>query len=664
MGCESCAGAVKDGSAASEYTRSSPEAITVALVGNPNVGKSVIFNQLTGAHQIIGNWPGKTVGLLSGKLIFEGHDLDIIDLPGTYSISSEIGEERRVRAFLLDQRPDLIINVVDSTFLERNLALTMELLTLGIPLVICLNQIDRAEKQGLVIDSKALEQELGVPVVPSSGLRGIGITDLLKVGLASLSSEDETDVKPFHTPRIASRLDRIRELLPGKGRCAPYWIVERLLVGDAEIESSVYASDPSLRNAVADIRAALEREMEDNISSLLLSDRFAVSATFASRVSEYSGKQEVTREEKLHNLLTHRVYGLIILIGLSISVFYALFTFGDFFATLMIDGSERLRPGFIAGFRDPAFGEFLWNGLIGGTVSVLSIALPYLIPFFILLAVLEDTGYIARVAFIMDSILHRIGLHGKAFIPMILGYSCNVPACMGCRIMETDRERLLSIFAVTLIPCAATSIVILGLVGTYVGFAWVVGLYAFNLVIIALLTRLAYSVLPGDPAGLIMEMPPLRRPSANVVLRQSWHRVKEFIYIAIPLLIVVGLFLASLQYLDLLDYISDGMSPVTVTWLGLPAVTGVVLIFGILRKELTLLLLGTVALTTDLGDFMTNVQMIVFSLVVMLYIPCIATIGALVKEIGIRRATAITLFEVGFAILVGGVAFRILSHMM
>lgn len=664
MGCESCAGAVRGGSAASEYTKSSPQAITVALVGNPNVGKSVIFNQLTGAHQIIGNWPGKTVSPLSGKLIFEGYDLDIIDLPGTYSISSDVGEERQVREYLLAKKPDLIINVVDSTFLERNLALTIELLTLGIPIVVCLNQIDRAEKLGLVIDSKELEKELGVPVVPSSGLRGIGIADLLKIGLISLGSKEERKEKKFHTPRIASQLDRIKATLPRTTEYSPYWLAERLLVGDTIIENELYATAPAIRKEISDIRNSLEREMDDNISSILLSDRFAVSAVIASRASQYSGKQEVTREEKLHNLLTHRVYGLIILIGLSISVFYALFTVGDFFATLMIDGSERLRPEFIGRFGDPAFGEFIWNGLIGGTVSVLSIALPYLIPFFILLAVLEDTGYIARVAFIMDSILHRIGLHGKAFIPMILGYSCNVPACMGCRIMETDRERLLSIFAVTLIPCAATSIVILGLVGKYVGFAWVVGLYAFNLAIIALLTRLAYSVLPGDPAGLIMEMPPLRRPSAKVVLKQSWHRVKDFIYLAIPLLIVVGLFLASLQYLDLLEYISDGISPLTVTWLGLPAVTGIVLIFGILRKELTLLLLGTVALTSDLGDFMTDVQMIVFSLVVMLYIPCIATIGALVKEIGMKRATAIALFEVGFAILVGGIAFRILSSVM
>ena len=664
MGCESCAGAVRGKSDASNYRKSSAETITVALVGNPNVGKSVIFNQLTGAHQIIGNWPGKTVGLLSGKLIFEGHDLDIIDLPGTYSISSDIGEEREVREFLLGRKPDLIINVVDSTFLERNLALTIELLMLGIPIVVCLNQIDRAEKQGLVIDSDNLEEELGVPVVPSSGLRGIGITDLLKIGLTSLGSDEEKIERRYHTPRIASQLDSVKEMLPRNAGYPPYWLAERLLVGDTEIEDNIYSATPAIRNKISEIRTALEREMEDGISSILLSDRFAVAATIASRASQYSGKQEVTREEKLHNLLTHRVFGLLILIGLSISVFYALFTFGDFFATMMIDASESFRPDFIGRFGDPDFGEFIWSGLIGGTVSVLSIALPYLIPFFILLAVLEDTGYIARVAFIMDSILHRIGLHGKAFIPMILGYSCNVPACMGCRIMETDRERLLSIFAVTLVPCAATSIVILGLVGTYVGFVWVVALYAFNLVLIALLTRLAYSVLPGDPAGLIMEMPPLRRPSLEVVLKQSWHRVKDFIYIAIPLLIIVGLFLASLQYLDLLDYISDGMSPVTVTWLGLPAVTGIVLIFGILRKELTLLLLGTVALTSDLGEFMTDVQMIVFSLVVMLYIPCIATVGALVKEIGVKRATAITLFEIGFAVLVGGVAFRVLSGVM
>lgn len=664
MNCGKCSHSDIGENLASLCEKTSPDAISVALVGNPNVGKSVLFNQLTGAHQIIGNWPGKTVEVMRGRLIFQETEFNIVDLPGTYSISSEVGEERQVRDYLIRLKPDLVINVVDSTFLERNLALTLELLSLDVPVVVCLNQIDRAEKQGLKILSEMLEQELGVPVVPTSGLRGIGVTDLLRVGLKLLATGMRSR-DTLHSARIARIFDRMRRFIdPAEFEYPIEWFMERLLIGDAEIEGIVREKRPRLVDSVGAYRAELERDFEDDISSILTADRFAIAAQIASRATQRSGHPETTREEKLHNLLTHRILGILILAGIALSAFYVLFTIGEFFATLMIDIFDKFQSPFISLFSDPEIGEFLWDGIFGGVLSVLTIALPYLIPFFIFLAILEDTGYIARVAFVMDNVLHRIGLHGKAFIPMLLGYSCNVPACMGCRIMETERERILSIFAVTLIPCAATTIVILGLVGTYVGFAWVVALFAFNLILIALLTRIAYAVLPGEPAGLIMEMPPLRRPSFKIVFRQSWHRVKDFIYIAIPLLILVGLFFSGLDYLGLFDDISEAMSPLTVTWLGLPAFTGIVLVLGILRKELTILLLATVSGEVYLGTVMTDIQMIVFSIIVMIYIPCIATIGVLIKEIGAKRAAIITLFEIGLAIFIGGIAFRILSAFM
>ncbi|MEM4265376.1 MAG: nucleoside recognition domain-containing protein, partial [Thermoplasmata archaeon] len=341
--------------------------------------------------------------------------------------------------------------------------------------------------------------------------------------------------------------------------------------------------------------------------------------------------------------------------------FLLIFLLGDYIASNLGAWFESLRPGFVGLFSDARFGEFVWNGLLGGIFSVISIALPFLIPLFIILAIMEDSGYLARVAFVMDGVLHKIGLHGKAFIPILLGYSCNVPACMGCRIMETRRDRLLSIFAVTLIPCAATTVVILGLVGTYVGIEWVIALYLFDILLLAVLVRAVGSLLPEKSTGLIMEMPPLRKPSLRIVLRQSWFRAKDFVYIAIPLLIIIGLILGALQYFEWLDEISEAMSPVTVGWLGLPAFAGVLLIFGILRKELTLVMLGSVAGTLDFASVMSSDQMIVFTLVVMLYIPCAATVGALIKEIGLKKATMITVFEIGLAILVGGIALRLLS---
>ncbi|HUW43139.1 MAG TPA: ferrous iron transport protein B [Thermoplasmata archaeon] len=639
-----------------------PGTIYIALVGNPNVGKSVIYNQLTGAHQIIGNWPGKTAAATRGQLKFEGSTYDFADLPGTYSISSDVAEERTVGEYIAKSMPDVIVNIIDASFLERNLALTLELLTMGIPVILSVNLLVQAEKNGISIDFEGLGKLLGVTVVPTTGLRGKGIPEILRASRLLAGKEAAPVEKPFHTPRIAKAIMDLRGPVEQIFPHSPgIWLAERLLAGDDELENMVRAIDPSLLDVVRTKRSELEREFGDRMSSILASDRFAVAASISLKTVKRSVQTKTPVGEKIHDVLTHRVYGLLSIVAIAGLSFLFVFLVGDFLATIMINWFNSIQPSFVSLFSDPRLGTFLWNGLLGGIFSVISIALPYLLPLFIILAVMEDSGYLARVAFVMDGLLHKIGLHGKAFIPILLGYSCNVPACMGCRIMETERERILSIFAVTLVPCAATTVVILGLVGTFMGIWWVLALYMFNLALIAVLVRFAGRFLPKKSTGLIMEMPPLRSPSAKIVLRQSWFRAKDFVYIAIPLLIIVGLFLAAVQYFGWLDAISDAMSPVTVGWLGLPAMTGILLVFGILRKELTLVMLGSIAGTLNFADVMTPVQMIVFTLVVMLYIPCVATVGVLVREIGTRKAATITLFEIGFAILAGGIAFRLLT---
>lgn len=636
--------------------------IYVALVGNPNVGKSVIFNQLTGAHQMIGNWPGKTAGVARGQLKFEETVYDIADLPGTYSISSEIAEEKEVREYIEKARPDVIVNIVDSNFLERNLALTLELIAMGYLLVLSVNLMDQAEKNGIIIDFQRLRELLGIPVIPTAGLTGKGIPEILRETRKLVGRDIEWTQKPFHTPEIADVIMKIKEAIERYFPDSPtIWLAERLLAGDEKLTKMLNSIDPPLLDFVKEQRAYLERKFGDEIYSILASDRFAVASSIVSRTVTRRKETKIPIEEKVHRFLTHRIYGIISIALIAGFSFLLIFLVGDFIASALTAWFSTLQPEFIALFSDMRLGEFVWNGLIGGILSVISIALPFLFPLFIILAIMEESGYLARVAFVMDGILHKIGLHGKAFIPILLGYSCNVPACIGCRIMETRRDQLLSIFAVTLIPCAATTVVILGLVGTFVGIEWVIALYAFDIALLAVLVRVVGSLMLEKSTGLIMEMPPLRRPSLKIVLRQSWFRARDFVYIAIPLLIILGLILGTIQYFDLLDDISYAMSPITVGWLGLPAFAGILLIFGILRKELTLVMLGSVAGTLDFASVMTDNQMIVFSIVVMLYIPCVATVGALIREIGIKKAGMITAFEIGLAILIGGIAFRLLS---
>jgi ferrous iron transport protein B len=260
----------------------------------------------------------------------------------------------------------------------------------------------------------------------------------------------------------------------------------------------------------------------------------------------------------------------------------------------------------------------------------------------------------------MDNLMHKMGLHGKAFIPMMLGFGCNVPACLGCRIMETHRERLLAIFVTTLVPCAATTVIVLGLVGAFVGFDWVLILYAINLIVIFLLGRIAFKVLPGEPTGLIMEMHDYRVPHAKTVMKQTWFRLREYIQIAMPLIISGSLAIKLAQMADLLEPIAYILSPVTTNWLGLPPIMGITLIFGVLRKELSLIMLAALLGTANFATVLEPLQMIVFTLVVMLYIPCISTIGALIKELGWTKAMIMTIFEIFFALLVGGIVYRLL----
>ena len=287
--------------------------------------------------------------------------------------------------------------------------------------------------------------------------------------------------------------------------------------------------------------------------------------------------------------------------------------------------------------------------------------MPYIGPFYLALSVLEDSGYLARVAFLMDSAMHTMGLHGKAFIPVMLGFGCNVPAVLGARIMETERERLICAFVGSLVPCAARSIVIMGLVASYLGFRWALLLYLIDFALIFILGRLAYRVAPDEPVGLIMEMPGYRMPSLRTTAQRTWFRLRGFIYEAFPIMVAGNFVIQIAAALGLLRLVEEALSPVTVGWLGLPAAAGVVLVFGVLRKELTLILLGSLMGSMNFASFLSPVQMFVFAFVVMIYVPCIATIAALVKEFGAKNAAIMSLVEIAVAVLLGGVILRLLN---
>lgn len=635
----------------------------VVLAGNANVGKSVIFNYLTGLHQHIGNWPGKTVEKAEGTLHFRGHTIDIIDLPGIYSLSTFSIEELISREYIAVETPDLVINVVDASVLERNLFFTLQLMELETPMVIALNQVDMAKKKGIEINCKKLEKTLCVPVIPTVATRGTGVYELLQRCVETIENGGKKPSRMKYGEEIEKRIEGLVEIV--KKVHYPYparWTAIKLLEKDEQVEREIREINPEIVSAAEKFAEEIEEIHGHSCSTVITSERYEIAGYIAREVQRVVPPIKPPMRERLHALTTHRILGYPIMAVLLLSIFYSIFTFGDYTSGLLSALFYGLEPIFESIFGAGIAGELIWGGIMGGIIAGVTIALPYIIPFYLALYFLEDSGYLSRIAFLLDNVMHRIGLHGKAFIPVMLSFGCNVPGCLGCRIMETERERLLTAFVVTLVPCAATTVIILGLVGTFVGVQWALALYIIDLVIIFLLGRLAFKALPGEPTALVMEMSDYRVPHLQTVLKQAWFRLMEFIKMAFPLIIVGSLLIKLAEVVGLLNPIASLLSPMTVTWLGLPAITGIALIFGVLRKELTLIMLATLFETADFAQVPNfgPVQMIVFTLVTMFYIPCIATIAALAREFGWKKALFITVFEIVFAIFIGGIAFRLL----
>jgi len=636
--------------------------LRVALAGNANVGKSVIFNQLTGLHQHVGNWPGKTVERAEGTLSFGGYTIDVIDLPGIYSLSTYSIEEIISREYIAVEQPDVIVNIVDASVLERNLFFTLQMLELEHRMVVALNQVDVAESKGIHVDPKRLSGLLGVPVIPTVATKNIGLRELMGkvVEVAQGEWSSPTIVYGLEVERRIDELsEEVREV---DTPYPPRWVAIKLLEDDDEVRRIVHQLNPSVEELVERLKGEIEEIHGHDAPSVIASERYAVANRIATEASSYVVPKRALAD-RLDDVTSHPVLGYVFMAAIVLAIFYTIFTFGDYTSALFANGVEALKAAYETHLGSGPVATFVWDGLIEGVVAGVTIALPYIVPFYVALSVLEDSGYLARIAFLMDSAMHRIGLHGKGFIPLMLGFGCNVPACLGCRIMETERERLICAFTASLVPCAAQSIVIMGLVAEYVGFEWAIALYLIDFALIFALGRVAFKVVPGEPMGLIMEMPTYHTPTLRVTASRTWFKLKAFVYTAFPIMITGNLAIHLADLVGLLDLVQGALSPVTVWWLGLPAAAGVVLIFGILRKELTLILLASLMGTSNFAHVLTPVQMFVFAFVVMIYIPCIATIAVLVKEFGYKRAAIISLTEVGLAVALGGVLLRILTFL-
>jgi ferrous iron transport protein B len=640
--------------------------LTIALAGNANVGKSVIFNQLTGSNQIIGNWPGKTVDRAEGTLRFEDYDIKVIDLPGIYSFSTFSMEELVSRDYIALEKPDVVINVLDAGILERNLFFTIQLLEMEVPLVVCLNQIDEALKKGMIIDKKELEKTLGAPGMFTVATRGEGVYELIRTAVEVAEKKPKPKIIKYK-PDVEKQIQKLASLIKDEELDLKYpdrWVAIKLLEEDKEIKKLVSAKSKTIVDLAEILARELSRTCQEPCFSIIASERYSLASAITSKtVQQTTIKQSFS--EKLDALTTHRVFGYFTAAGVIVGLLLWTFVVGSFLSELIAEGLsifETLDPV----FSGPIWG-IVWNGVFGGIVAGLTLIIPFVIPFYLLLAAIEDSGILTRVAFMMDSAMHKIGLHGKALIPLILGFGCNVPAIQACRIMETRREKLLAAFAITFAPCTARTLVIFGMVGAFLGVQWALALYVVNVIIIFLLGRIATKAVPGQSTGLIMEMHSFKVPSLKVITKQTWARTKSIIYMVFPIYIIGSAAVQVLYALNVLEPISNALSPLTVGWLGLPVAAGILLILGTVRKEFVLVgavaILGTTNLMIQTRGF-TAVQLVVMALVAMLYLPCLSTIAVLGKEFGWKAALTISAANIASALLIGGLAYRILTLFM
>ena len=660
-------------SAATPQGDNQPEKMAVvALAGSPNVGKSAVFNLLTGLSQHVGNWPGKTVERKTGTCRHDGKTLEIVDLPGTYSLTANSVEEQLARDYLIKEQPDVVAAILSAANLERNLYLLAELLELPSPVVVGLNMMDVAESQGLRVEADVLQAALGVPVVPMVATRGQGLRELLDaVDRVVAGSFPSRAKRPDLGKQLEELIGQVEQPI-GSDAPAPYprhWLALKLLEGDREVTDLVRAHLPEER--WKEIEALLRRH-EDAVVAIASArydwiERMVRAALTRPRVGA------ISLTERLDRAATHLYAGPAILLGLLGLIFWLTYRV----ATPLVEvldagvgaGADLLRA--TLGDAPPWLVGLLADGILGGVGATLAL-LPILVVFFLAMGFLEDVGYVARAAFVADRFMHRMGLHGKSFLPLFLGFGCNVPAVLGTRIVDSERARLLTILLAPLVPCTARLAVLMFFTGALFGssaplVAW--GLVACSLVALglsgALLNRLLFR---GDRPAFIMELPLYHLPDWRTVGLVVWQRLLAFVVRAGTVILLVSVVVWALATLpggeiegSYLAELGRFLAPLGAL-MGLDWRMMVALLTSFVAKENTIATLAILTgsqeetLAAALPQMLSATAAVAFLVTQMLFVPCVATVAAIRQETRSWRWTGFSLVYLSALAFAAGIA--------
>ena len=634
--------------------------LIVGLAGNPNVGKTTVFNKLTGMRQHVGNWPGKTVEKAEGHFKHGNYEYNVIDLPGNYALSAHSMEEIVSRDFIVDDDSDVIINVVDAANLERNLYLTVQMMELGANLVIALNMNDFAKKKEHIIDIKLMSKLLGIPIVEISAKTGDGFEKLLNTVEKQAKKPIDSSEKISYSNDIKGHLAELQEIIEKDEtlmNVPSIWTAVKLLERDTIIIDKVQKSEygSKILIEVDKVSKHLHDVYQEGPEEVIANARYAfIDGLVAESVKKPAVEKETTTD-KIDKIVTNRILAPFIFIIIMWTMFQLTFTIGAPFQD-MIDVAFGSISEFVAGFiANEYLASFICDGIIGGVGGVLTF-LPIIILMFLFLSILEDCGYLARAAFTLDKLMHKIvGLHGKAFIPMILGFGCGVPAIMATRTMENEGDRMLAMMLVPFMSCTARlpiyAIFIAAFFpdnqGTMLLAIYLLGIVV-ALIVAAILKRTMFK---GLSTPFVMELPTYKVPSLKGILLHAWEKVKGFLRKAGTIILACSIVLWALSIFplgveygsadSLLGMIGNVIAPIFAplgfgTWQA-----AVAIIAGLAAKEVVVATFGTLAgmaeddeagITSLVHDTFTPLSAVSFMAFTLLYTPCFAAIGAIKQE--------------------------------